>query len=109
MKTSTLLFKTVLAYTFSVCLTSAAMAPTSDEIMTNMSDEQRGGYLTGAVEASAFLAHASGDRARSQCIMEWFFEADTGANEIVQALDHFRDRQAQPVIMALINRACPAE
>lgn len=109
MKKQKLLLNTVLTYALSACLNSAALALTADEIMTNMSDEQRGGYLTGAVEASAFLAHASGDRARSQCIMEWFFEADTGANEIVQALDHFRDRQAQPVIMALINRACPAE
>ena len=83
-----------------------AAALTGEDVMTKMGEDERGGYLTGSVEAAAFLALSAGDKERSSCIVEWFFGDGNGPEQIAQAFNHFRERQAQPIIYALINRAC---
>jgi hypothetical protein len=88
---------------------SSAAALTGEDLMTKMGEDERNGYLTGAVEMAAFIAHQQGDPERLSCIMDWFFGGGSGPEEIVQALNHFKDRQAHPVLFVLMNRTCAAD
>ena len=54
---------------------------------------------------AAFLSNVRGDRTRLRCIVGWYFK-EHGPKQVVQALDHFKDREALPVIYALIKRTC---
>jgi len=95
---------------FALSLSAApAAALTGEDVMTKMGKDERNGYLAGAVEMAAFIAHHQGDSERSSCIMDWFFGGGNGPEEIVQALNHFKDRQAHPVLFVLMNRTCAAD
>lgn len=87
--------------------TGPAAALTGDDIMNKMTGDERFFYISGAVEMAAFLANVGGEKDRSICIMDWYLESDESTVRLHQALSHFSDRQAHPVIVAVINRACP--
>jgi hypothetical protein len=82
-----------------------AAALTGGDLLDRMSSEQRFGYLGGAVEMAAFLSATQGDTERGNCIMGWFYDKD-GTTELANALSRFRDKEALPVVQALIERAC---
>ena len=96
----------VIAVMFGLSLVSTtAQALTGSEVMVKMTDIERGGYFAGSVGMAAMMAGAAGQTARQDCIMDWYYKKQ-GVEQLVQALDRFKDRPAQPVILALINRAC---
>ena len=87
-------------------ISAPANAVTGGDVMQKMEDRERGGYIAGSVEMAAFLAKVSGDTERSACITDWYFRGGNGPDQIIQALSHFRDRAAQPVIFLMIKRQC---
>ena len=89
---------------FTMCALPA-IALTGSEVLDNMGADERFAYLAGNVDMAAQLSYHEGKRERSQCIFDWYYE-QRGAVQVEQALERFRDRQVQPVIQALINRAC---
>lgn len=94
-----------LAAVLSAVTVQPAWALTGGDVLDGMSSDESTGYMAGSIAMAAMIAGANGSRERAECIMNWYYEGD-GVEEIVQALDHFKDREAQPVIYALINRAC---
>ena len=87
----------------------SAHAITAEELMTNMEKGERSSYIVASIEMAAAMFHLQGEREKSSCIMEWFFESGDGPDQIVQALHRFSDRSPQTVMIALINRRCPAD
>jgi hypothetical protein len=90
---------------FSLYPSAPALSVTGEDVIEKMSSDHRAGYLTGSVEMAAFMAGMDGDRARADCIMTWFYDRK-GTKEVVDALAEYKDRQALPVVMTIINRAC---
>ena len=88
-----------------VAIARPAAALTGGDVLDGMNTDQRGGYLAGAIEMAAFQLAAQGNTERGNCVMGWFYDKK-GTDEIVAALARFKDRQALPVIQALIERAC---
>ena len=43
---------------------------------------------------------------RADCIMRWHFKEQKGGEQIMLALARFKDRQALPVIYAVVKPAC---
>ncbi len=82
-----------------------AAALTGADVLDNMSSDHRIGYLAGSIEMAAFLSASQGNTERGNCIMGWFYDKK-GTEEIVEALARFKDKQALPVMNALIQRAC---
>ena len=85
---------------------SAAAALTGEDVMTKMSDKESFAYISGSIEMAAFLAKADGADQKAACIIEWYFGDGNGGDQIDEALSHFKDRGAQAVMIALINRRC---
>lgn len=82
-----------------------AVAMTGAEVLNEMGDDERYGYLAGNIDMAAQLTYHDGKRERSACIYEWFYKKG-GLNQVVQTIEHFKDRQVQPVIYVLIKKAC---
>ncbi len=93
------------AMAFLMFASSPALSLTGEDVLDRMSSDHRFGYLAGTIEMAAFLSTVQGNAERGNCIMGWFFDQD-GTKTIVDALSRFKDRQALPVIQALIERAC---
>lgn len=89
---------------FLLCITPAS-ALTGAEVLDKMTDKEKSGYLAGSIGMAALIANTQEDFDRQNCIMDWYYRGH-GPKQLVQALDHFRDREALPVIYALINRTC---
>ena len=81
-------------------------ALTGEEVMTKMSNEESFAYISGSIEMAAFLAKAEGEDSKAACIIDWYFGSGNGAEQIDEALSRFKDRGAQAVMIALINRRC---
>ena len=84
---------------------SPVTALTGEDVLDKMSSEERTAYLTGNIGMASFLTFAEGKNERSECITDWYYK-DGGVQQLVTALGRFKDRQAQPIIYALIERAC---
>ena len=70
-----------------------------------MNSDQSTGYLFGSMEMASFLAYVAGDKERSRCISQWFNEK-RGLSQILEAMEAFKDQQAQPLIYTMMKRAC---
>lgn len=91
-----------------LCLVGAggpAWSLTGADVLDKMSADERAGYLAGTVDMAAFLAATQGQAQRTDCIMGWYYHQD-GAKTIIAGLARYRDREALPVVHALIGRAC---
>ena len=93
------------AFLAGVLTAGPALSLTGAEVLDKMTEDERGGYLAGNVDMAAQLAYHDGKRERSDCIFDWYYKQG-GLGQVLQAIGQFRDRQVQPVIHALINRAC---
>jgi hypothetical protein len=81
-----------------------AAALSAGDVIDKMSNAEQTAYMFGSAEMAAFLAHASGNTTRAQCITDWFHQH--GVSQITQTMSAMKDRQAQPIIFTLIKRAC---
>lgn len=90
---------------FSVLPVKPALSLTGADVMEKMSKDESSGYLAGNIDMAIQLLYHQGQKERSNCIQDWYYHQG-GVKQVVQALYHFKDRQAQPVIYALIERAC---
>lgn len=83
-----------------------AWSITAGDVLDRMSPDERGGYLSGTVEMAAFLSSIQDKKERAECIVRWYFKERKGTEQIMLALARFKDKQAMPVIHAVIKRAC---
>jgi hypothetical protein len=81
-----------------------AAALTAGDILDKMSKTEQTAYMFGSAETAAFLAHVNGNVERGRCITKWFSEK--GVAEMVEAMNAYKEHEAQPIIYTLINRAC---
>lgn len=93
------------AFATLIFLPDSARALTGEDVLDTMNAAERSAYIAGNVDMAAQLSYHQGKRERSSCIFDWYYEG-SGIEQILQALERFRDRQVQPVVHALINRAC---
>ena len=84
----------------------SANALTGEDIMSKMNADQRHAFIAGSIEMAALMFHLQGERQKASCVMDWFYDGDDGAQQILQAFAQFSDRQTHPVILTLINGAC---
>ncbi|MGD9537143.1 MAG: hypothetical protein AB7P52_05240 [Alphaproteobacteria bacterium] len=91
----------------SACLVgSSAQAITNADVLDIMSEKERFAYVAATVEMTAYLATLSGNRTRSQCIVDWYFHTENAPGNVLQALERFRDNTPQALIYAMINQQC---
>jgi hypothetical protein len=92
-------------------------AITAGDVLDKMTEKERAGYISGAVEMAMFQAATDQhNENKSRCVLEWFYgtrAADgvplkdpVGPSQIIAAFNRFRDQPAIGVIALLINRAC---
>lgn len=85
-----------------------ANALTGAELLDQFEREDRFVYISGIVDMASYQESLNGDDERAQCIVDWFYSADHRAMlEVDQLLERYRERHAQPIVLVLINRACP--
>jgi hypothetical protein len=89
----------------SAAYTSPGLALTGADVLQKMSADERSGYLAGNIDMAAQLIFRDGKHERSTCIFNWYYKGG-GVAQVLQALERFKDKQVQPVIYALIDRAC---
>ncbi len=84
-----------------------AVAFTGKEMMEEFSRDERILYVTGLVDMARYQAHLDDDAERSQCILDWFHSSELKPmTQIEQVFSRYDDKQAQPLVVVLINRAC---
>lgn len=84
---------------------SPALAITGEDVLGKMNDTESFAYLAGSISMAAMIAGAEGHTERRDCIMNWFYNED-GSKQLIAALTRYKDREAQPVIYALVRHAC---
>lgn len=90
-------------------LNSPALAITAGEVLQRMTDRERFGYITGAVDLAIHLEQVSakGPTARSNCIQNWYYGKDApGPRQVVSMFSTNQERTAVGLIKILIDRAC---
>lgn len=87
-----------------------AWAITAADVLDRMSDDQRFGYITGAVDTAMYLAAVQEkNNAKSECILNWYYGKNaTGPKQVIDTFRQYRDKPAIALIKVLIDRACPA-
>lgn len=88
-----------------------AFAITAGEVLDKMTEKERFGYITGAVDM-IMLTTATSEKntAKAECILAWHYgEKAPGPRLIVETFGRYRDRNAVGLIKLLIDRACPAK
>lgn len=85
---------------------SSALPVTNRDVLEMMSGKEAGVYLAATVDMAAFMAHVEGDRQRSRCIVDWYFDNEDTTAYVMKVLERFQDRTPQAVIYTLINRQC---
>jgi len=84
-------------------IASPAFAITAGDVLDRMTEKERGGYLSGAIEM-AMVAKPE----KSECILNWFYGSGApGPKTVIATLERYRDKPAAAVINALINKNCP--
>ena len=81
-------------------------ALTADEVMNQMNNDQRTGFMSGAVDMAAQLHAENGDRAKAECALAWFFHSDDGLRDVFDFFDIHGEHSAVALISVLINRKC---
>ena len=87
-----------------------AMALTAQEVMDNMSSDERFAYVSGVVEGLAFARWLADDRdpLGMQCIWDWYLKSDqrTRFNQQMDWFEQHPDQQVGTLMYALIREEC---
>ena len=90
--------------------TFPALAITSKEVMSKMSEDERFGYLTGLIDMLAYHAGMAGNTARVKCIVDAYYRdpkpTSAAWSKLYKALDRFHDKQPATVVALLAEQAC---
>ena len=90
-----------------IVIAHPAFAVTAGDVLDKMTDNERGGYLNGAVEMAMYNAVTQGNGKKSECILNWYYKSNgKGARDVVATFDKYKDKSAVMLIQALIDREC---
>ncbi len=67
---------------------------------------ESGAYISASIEMAAFMAHVQGDKQRSSCILNWYFDTPGTPSKVIAVFARFPARAPQPILYVLINKAC---
>ena len=85
-----------------------ANALTGQELVESFDARERYMYVAGLADMASYQATLQGNSERAQCIVDWFHHSDGEAMlQVQQLLEYYPDRHAQPIVVVMINRACP--
>lgn len=86
-----------------------AFAITAGDVLDRMSADERGGYITGAIDTAIYLAAVQEkNNAKSECILNWYYgDKAKGPREVIATFERYKDKPAVALIKVLIDRACP--
>ena len=83
-----------------------ALGLTANDVLQKMGDRESAAYIIASVEMAAFLAKVNGDKERSACIMNWWFDTPATKRKVIAVFERFSDRAPQPILYVLMNKAC---
>ncbi|MDF2365640.1 hypothetical protein [Sneathiella sp.] len=95
----------IIALLLSAC-SSPSQAMTNKELLENFSDDERFGYITGTIEALAFVAKVNKRQEAATCLTNWFFGEGDGMTEIVNRIHDLPDKAPQATIYVLARKKC---
>lgn len=89
-------------------LGQTASAFTGAELMEKFSRKERHLYVTGLINMASYQAVLQNDEDRSKCIEDWLYDPDHigTMTTIEKFFVRYPDKQAEPIVVVLINRAC---
>jgi hypothetical protein len=97
----------LIAATTLLMIALPAFAVTAGDVLDRMTDKERGGYLSGAVEMAMYQAGLQGNAKKSECILNWYYKSDgKGSRDVIATFDKYKDKSAVMLIQALIDREC---
>ncbi|SMX44528.1 hypothetical protein OCA8868_03166 [Octadecabacter ascidiaceicola] len=99
----------ILAGGMIVSSTGAAQALTADDVLNNMTTDQRYSYIAGVVGGLAYSRYLreQPDQAGMSCIYDWYHDAETDSwPQIATWFARHPDRQVEPLLYVLIKREC---
>ena len=87
---------------------SPAWAVTAGDVLDRMTERERFGYITGAIDMAMFLAAVREQNdAKSECIVHWYYSQNApGPKQVIDIFRQFRDKPAVALINVLIDRRC---
>lgn len=102
--------QTAFATSSAIALAGTAVAFTGGEMTEKFDSWERGMYAAGMIDMAAYQMAVHGNQDRGQCVIDWYYD-DPGKHlsRFEQAYERFPDREAEVIVTALINRACPKE
>lgn len=88
-----------------------AWAITAADVLDRMTEKERDGYITGAVDSAMYLASAQEKNdAKAECILNWFYGKNaSGPKQVIDTFRRYRDKPAVALINVLINQTCRAK
>lgn len=105
--------RVVPAVVFAVLASAPAFAEiTARDVLNRMTEKERVGYITGAIDMALFLEQARAQKPtpRSECILKWFYgQGSTAGSQVVAMFDRHPGESAVGLIDLVINRACGKE
>jgi hypothetical protein len=88
---------------------SAAPAVSAGDVLNRMTEKERFGYITGAIDMAMYLeqVEARGSTPRSACILKWYYGTDAaGPRQVLSLFSNYSDKPATGLIKIAIDRAC---
>ena len=103
--------KRLIALSAVALLTTAtpARAVTAGDVLNRMTEKERLGYITGAIDMVMYLeqAEAKGSTPRSACILNWFYAKEApGPKQVLTLFSAYPDKPAVGLIKIAMDRAC---
>lgn len=85
---------------------SPAGAITAGDVMDKMTEPEAAEYTAGAIDMAMYLYGKNGDDAKAKCILNWFYQDNTSAKEVVAVFNNYKDKPAIGLLHVLIDRHC---
>jgi hypothetical protein len=89
--------------------THPASAITADDVMKKMSDKERQGYLAGLIDMLAYQTAAAGNREKSSCIVDAFFDEKKNTeswSRLHAAFRQYADKRPEILLTAVAGQIC---
>jgi len=86
---------------------NASIAVEAGDVITDMGDNERAGYMTGMADMLVYLEYAKGNNERGQCIYDWFYKDEGTIEKLGDYFAKYDSKPPEGIMVILSKRACP--
>lgn len=98
--------RTLIAALLVAASVSPAAAVSAGDFLDKMNEQQRFGYMNGALDAITYDLARAGQGDKAQCVASFYYEG-SGPQDLAALLESHPELPVVGILKALIKRNCP--